>query len=295
MNRFWSRHVGPLIRAIAPARLCAIGAGDALAIQHLLDHARQTGGHVDIVEPRPTAPLYAALAAHGDTSHSLHVASGAAALPAPAAPDVMLIDGDPNWHAVSADLAQLRAPGGAAAMPVVLVHGSGWPHGRRDGYVDPAGLDETRRKPHAYLGMLPGVAELVEDGVGGDIANALAEGGPANGVLTAIEDFVAAHHDIHLWTLPFWGGLAILVPHARLTPGLAVTIEGFYAGEGLLDTCRALDADLARARAETLVERRLLERRSDALVRARRLLAERADRIAALEIELAAALATSRG
>lgn len=293
MERLWSHHVGPLIREIAPARICQIGAGDGWTTRHLLDHARRTGGHVEIVEPRPSAALRALLAASDPMAHTLHEATDRDAIPHFAPCDVVLLDGDPNWQTVTAALSRLEAHAGAAAMPVVLVHGAGWPYARRDGYSDPTALGEPR--PHAYRGMLPGLAELVDAGVGGERANALEEGGPANGVLTAVEDFVAPRRGVHLWVLPLFGGLAIIVPQRRLTPGLVLAIDGFYTGEAMLGTAQALEADCARAQAQTLVERRRLDARTDALVRARRLLTERAGRIAALEAELAGRRATSPG
>jgi hypothetical protein len=155
-------------------------------------------------------------------------------------------------------------------------------------YYNPDDFTEHERHPFAYKGVLPGIAELVEDGMNGILANAVIEGGPENGVLTAIEDFVGAHDRIHLWTLPFFNGLGIIVPEERLTPSLRELIEGFYSSSAMMEACQAVEADGMRARAETLTERKRLQRRTEALARAKVILERQDRKIADLEHELAA-------
>ena len=70
-----------------------------------------------------------------------------------------------------------------------------WPYGRRDLYYQPDTIPAEFRHPFAEKGIVRGQSRLAE--VGGlnsrNYQNALEEGGPKNGVLTAIEDFLALH------------------------------------------------------------------------------------------------------
>lgn len=289
MNRFWNRYTGPLLREIAPARIIEIGADLGWNTRHLLQWSREVGAALDIVDTKPSEPLLTLLEEHGGDRVALHVAKSLDAIPALPTADVVMLDGDHNWRTVYAELSLFwscsRRQGDA--MPIVIAHDCAWPYARRDMYYNPDDFAENERHPFAYKGMLPGVLELVEDGMNGELANALVEGGPENGVLTAIEDFRDAHDGIHLWTLPFFNGLGIIVPTERLTESLRHLIESFYTGAAMLEACRAVEADGMRARAETLAERRRLQRRTDALLRARELLEKQARRIAELEREVA--------
>ena len=65
---------------------------------------------------------------------------------------------------------------------------------------------------------MPGRANLQGDrGLNPDLANATDEGGPRNGVMTAIEDFVeAANEPLEVTVLPVLHGLALVCPRSRL-------------------------------------------------------------------------------
>lgn len=295
MNRFWNRYTGPIIREAMPRRIVEIGADLGWNTQHLLAHCRETGTFLDIIDPVPSASLRTIMADYGAQEYALHVAKSVDAIPTLTPPDIVMLDGDHNWRTVYTELSQFWAWSHRhdRVMPIILAHDCAWPYARRDMYYNPDDFREAERHPFAYMGILPGVSELVEEGMNGTLANALVEGGPENGVLTAIEDFIDAHDGLHFWTLPFFNGLGIIVPEARLTAGLRGLIEGFYASDALLEACQAIEADGMRARAEALTERRRLQRRTEALVRARALLEEKDRRIAALEEHIAALQAQS--
>ena len=288
MNRFWTRFTGPLITLVRPRRILEIGAEAGLDTRHLLAFCRESGCHLDIVETVPSTELQALLADHADVA-TLHVGKSLDISPTIPSPDVVMLDGDHNWRTVYSELTSFRsrAQQDGRPLPIVLAHDCAWPYARRDMYYNPADFPESQRKPYAYKGIRPGVAELDDDGMNAWYANAIVEGGPENGVLTGIEDFVAASTGIQLWTLPFFNGLGIIVPDARMTPELRAMIDSFYSTESLLETCRALEEDGMNARCLIYEERRKLEQRTDALERARRLLADRAARIAELEATLA--------
>lgn len=289
MNRFWDRYTGPLIQELAPRRIVEIGADHAWNTKHLLGYCRQTGAFLDIIDTVPSAELMRTVGDYGPQHYSLHAAMSVNVILQLEPCDVVMLDGDHNWRTVYTELSQfwLSAHRQGKAMPVVLAHDCAWPYARRDMYYNPEDFLENERHPYAYKGMLPGISELVDEGMNGTLANALFEGGPENGVLTAIEDFVEAHDGIRLWTLPFHNGLGIIVPEARLTEGLLGLVESFYTSEALLLACQEVEAFGMRTRAEMVTERTKLVRRTEALVRARALLEAKDLRIAELEAELA--------
>ena len=73
----------------------------------------------------------------------------------------------------------------------MMFHDVAWPHARRDTYYVPERIPEEHRQPLAHevylVAIEPGVSE---DGGLAFIWAAEREGGPRNGTLTAIEDFV---------------------------------------------------------------------------------------------------------
>jgi hypothetical protein len=108
--------------------------------------------------------------------------------------DCILIDGDHNWYTVFNELRLIRElplvrPGG-----FIFLHDVGWPYGRRDLYYQPDTIPAEFRHPFAQKGMIRGQSELAEvGGFNSHYNNALREGGPKNGVLASIEDFLAQH------------------------------------------------------------------------------------------------------
>jgi hypothetical protein len=110
--------------------------------------------------------------------------------------------------AVAAKAAADRAP-----FPLTFFHDIHWPYGRRDLYYDPTSIPREYLHPYARQGILPGQRQLVAaGGVNGHLANAVVEGGPRNGVLTAIEDFMeGAPERLNLTQVRGLHGLGILV------------------------------------------------------------------------------------
>lgn len=130
--------------------------------------------------------------------------------------DCAIVDGDHNWYTVFHELEGLRPmlnPRG-----VILLHDVEWPYARRDMYYDPARVPPEFRLPHARRGIVEGQSALAPEGTpkkkakNRHLFNALEEGGPRNGVLTAVEDFMAAHADEgwRLKIVPSHNGCGIL-------------------------------------------------------------------------------------
>jgi hypothetical protein len=122
-----------------------------------------------------------------------------------------VIDGDHNYHTVSEELRLIAERAGSAKLPLLLFHDVAWPHARRDDYFDPELIPDDRRHPTvgAGAGIFPGDSGQRADGVPYP-KSAAHEGGPRNGVLTAVEDFVADREDLRLVVVPAFFGLGVV-------------------------------------------------------------------------------------
>jgi hypothetical protein len=287
MNRFWTRFIKPLVETVAPRRMMEIGADSGWNTQRLLDYCRESGCRLEIVDPAPRPALHEVMARF-DTEYRYHPLKSLEAIALIAPVDLVLLDGDHNWYTVYNELLLIfrRAAETGTPPPIVLFHDVAWPYARRDMYYDPLDFDPATRHPYAYRGMVPGRSELTDTGFNGVLANALHEGGPRNGVLTAIEDFQAGSGlDISFYRLPFFNGLGILVPAIRMTPTLQALIDGFFAAPSLLETCVALEEDAMRVRADLAAHQIRLTQRTDALMRARSLIAALREELKSLKPE----------
>jgi Macrocin-O-methyltransferase (TylF)/Methyltransferase domain len=151
--------------------------------------------------------------------------------------DVALIDGDHNWYTVFTELNLLAdvARRAGAPMPVMVLHDVGWPYGRRDLYYDPSNIPAEHRQPWRREGIRRGERRLVVGGLNSNLANAELEGGARNGVMTAVDDFVAAPGEaLRLVVLPVLFGLAIVVAEDRLVaqPALAAELDRLESAGG---------------------------------------------------------------
>ena len=95
--------------------------------------------------------------------------------------------------------------------------------------------------------MIPGQSELSDEGgLNPDVHNAEHEGGPRNGVLTAIEDVIAeAEGALQITVLPVLYGLGIVVPVSRLDrhPGLREWLGRWETPDGWADLVRIAEAE----------------------------------------------------
>jgi hypothetical protein len=182
-------------------------AGDLTRV--LVAWAAGAGAHVQAIDPAPQPGLEQL----AEQCHELELirSTGLEALPRIEPPDAIVIDGDHNYYTVSAEL---RIIGGrtdaGGTLPLLLFHDVLWPHGRRDDYFDVDQIPAESRHPVAGEGngIEPGDAGTTPGGLPYP-HSAAREGGPRNGVLTAIEDFVAERDEIRLAIVPAFFGFAV--------------------------------------------------------------------------------------
>jgi hypothetical protein len=133
------------------------------------------------------------------------------ALPRIPLPDVVVVDGDHNYWTVSEELRLIAERAAGAELPLLLFHDVSWPHARRDDYFDAAQIPAEHRHPQIgdAGGIFPGDPGVRPAGLP-YARSAAQEGGPGNGVLTAVEDFVAARDGLRLVVVPSFFGFGVV-------------------------------------------------------------------------------------
>lgn len=126
-----------------------------------------------------------------------------------AIPDVLIIDGDHNYYTVTEELRRAAAARDGLP-PLLLVHDVCWPHARRDDYFDPEQIPAEHRQPVVQGGTLYPGHEGIWPGALPFRWAAAREGGARNGVLTAVEDFVAERPELVLAVVPTFFGLGVV-------------------------------------------------------------------------------------
>lgn len=183
-------------------------AGDLTAL--LIDWGSAHGARTVAIDPAPQPELASLADRHPDLE--LIEALSLEALTKIELPDAVILDGDHNYYTVSQELRVIaaQADGRSRALPLVMLHDVGWPHARRDTYHVPDQIPAEHRQPLVKGPRLyPGIAGVHTGGLPYHWA-ASSEGGPRNGLLTAAEDFVAAHDGLRLAVVPAFFGLGVI-------------------------------------------------------------------------------------
>jgi hypothetical protein len=194
----------PCLDAVGARTVYEVGAlaGDLTSV--LAQWAAGAGAGVVAIDPAPGADL---VRLADDRPHvELVRRTSLDALPELPPPDAVVLDGDHNHFTVSGELAALEAAADGT-LPLVLLHDVCWPHGRRDDYFAPEQIPADRRHPVAPEGegLVPGDPGTRPDGLPYP-RSAAREGGPGNGVLTAVEDFAADRPELQVAVVPAFFG-----------------------------------------------------------------------------------------
>jgi O-antigen biosynthesis protein len=235
MRQFVRHFVIPTARTSRWTSFCEIGASMGRSTDEVLKLPNVSYSIVDPCFDTDLSQKYA-----GDARVTVHKSNSLDVLPNMERTfDCILIDGDHNWYTVFNELRLIRErnllrPGG-----MVFFHDVGWPYGRRDMYYQPDTIPVEYRQRYEHKGisrqnqlvshaafkqlrtaireggpseqMLVAVGQDAAEPVNGHLCNAVQYGGPRNGVLTAIEDFIAEHPlDYSFCTVRVQCGLGIL-------------------------------------------------------------------------------------
>jgi len=193
MAEFWPIIQPCLVRAEVTT-VVEIGAEFGGMSNKLAEHCAAAGGLLTSIDPSPKEE-FITWAKGNDAVR--HVASPSLeALPQLHAADAWVIDGDHNYYTVYSELRAIDATCHRDGQPLLaFLHDISWPCARRDFYYAPDRIPADHRHPHSFeAGVTIDNAEAIPHrglrGMG-QFAVALHEGGPRNGVLTAVEDFIA--------------------------------------------------------------------------------------------------------
>lgn len=192
--------VTDLLVAVRPKTVLEIGVGDGYFSKVLEKCCTGIGAALTSVDPKPAHTHVGTVA---EKSLAFLETCGARY-------DVAIIDGDHNYYTVKHELELLYQ---LNPDTIFVLHDVGWPCARRDMYYAPADIPIDYRHEHSWmLGADPRHEELVPWGFRGEgqFAMALKQGGPRNGVLTAVEDFLQDYCGFELHVLPSVFGLGIL-------------------------------------------------------------------------------------
>jgi len=219
MRTFVRHYIAPLARVCRWKYVCEIGARTGTSTNYLVKLPLQSHTIIDPCLDEDLEAKYAGNSrVHVVKKNSLDALAPGGGIASDTGFDAILIDGDHNWYTVFNELRLIRErallrPGG-----YIFLHDVDWPYGRRDLYYQPDTIPAEFRHSFAEKGIVRGQSRLVE--VGGlnshNYLNAFEEGGPKNGVLTAIEDFLALHPgDYRFFMIRYQWGLGVLQLRAR--------------------------------------------------------------------------------
>jgi hypothetical protein len=194
--------------------------------------------------------------------------------------DVVLIDGDHNWYTVFNELRLIeeRCKELSRPFPFVMLHDIGWPYGRRDLYYDPGTIPKEHRQLYERKGMHPkSTGLLAQAGLNRQLHNALSEGEPRSGVLTAVEDFmVETELQFELLKIPGLNGFGLLFRSTLKEQNKALT--RFLSTLDLPESVAQHIEEVERARIDTQIKlseaNRLLQETRRQLQQTRREIAD---------------------
>ena len=209
----WGTSMAQLVEILLPC-LDAAGARSVVEVgafagdltRVLVQWAERTGTRITAIDPAPRDGLTRLDEERPELE--LIRETSLAALPNIAAADAVIIDGDHNYFTVTEELRLIAERG---ELPLLMLHDVCWPHGRRDDYFAPELIPDRFRQPLAGDGggLFPGEPGLHPSGLPYP-RSAAGEGGPRNGVLTAVEDFVGARDGLRLAVVPAFFGLGVV-------------------------------------------------------------------------------------
>lgn len=207
----------PALAAADAKEIVEVGAEFGGMTQLLAGFAEAGGGRLTSIDPAPKQEFIDWAEAHPSVRHVPQLSL--AAIPEQRGVDAWIVDGDHNWYTVYHECHAIAAAARRDGKPLlVFFHDVGWPWARRDLYYAPDQIPAEFRRPFSFEGgVVPGDPGLLPNrgfrGCG-QFAAALREGGPRNGVLTGIEDFLRdeseAGRDYGFAEVPAVFGLGVL-------------------------------------------------------------------------------------
>ena len=226
----------PCLDAVKARSVVEVGAYAGALTALLLEWAQGAGARVVAIDPLPQPELLDLAERSPDLE--LVRETSLEALGHVDLPDVVIVDGDHNYWTVSEELRAIAGRAGES-LPLLLFHDVAWPHGRRDAYYQPELIPDEHRQPiKEGGGLFPGDPGT-QPGALPYRWPASREGGPRNGVLTAVEDFVAAREGLRLAVVPAFFGFGAVWPTSAPWAGAVAEILDPWDRNPLLERLEA--------------------------------------------------------
>ena len=209
---FWPDVVRPLLAATKSKQLLEVGADQGQHTRLLMTYCQQVGGRLTVVEPF-VSPALEQIIGTSSAVTLLPQKSHQALEEFAGSVDAVMLEGDLNYATVLRDLTQVQriAKRSNGAFPLVFFKNSSWPYAHRDMYYDPEDADPKDVHGRERSGMTPWSLGLVAGKLNSPFWNAEREGGARNGVLSAVNDFVAnSTESLSIFRIPYNFGLGIL-------------------------------------------------------------------------------------
>lgn len=256
MRYAWDTFLAPLVDILKPKRLVEVGAYLGDGTHRILEYCRPNGGFVHVIDPLAQEPdlrqqqqgIFDGLARDNPEHFKFHCARSVPLLDELGPYDMILIDGDHNWYTVIEELRAVeRMALSHGIVPLIALDDIGWPHGRRDAYFAPEVVPAEYRHPYRQCGIVPGQSAMVEGGAPfSDFLHAEHEGGPRNGVRTAVEDFLQETTlDLAYREIPLRSGTTVLVPRDDTPTGALVRnwLDAWSFGESQMAALWKMSAE----------------------------------------------------
>ncbi len=185
--------------------------------QVLADYCGSKQGMLHCVDPEPREGFAEWVASSSAAIH--HPAPSLEMIDQLEDIDAWVVDGDHNYFTVSRELGAIDAVCRRDEKPLLaFLHDVSWPCARRDMYYAPDRIPEGERHDYSYDHgvVLENNVAVPKRGFkgNGEFAVALEAGGPRNGVLTAVEDFIAEadseHRPLYYVHVPAVFGLGVI-------------------------------------------------------------------------------------
>ncbi len=215
--------------AVHARSITEVGAFMGELTRLLLHWADESGATVTAIDVTPPADLAELGPAHDNLQIVAELSLDA--LEHTPLTDVFILDSDHNYYTLSHELEVIsrRVAAEEHPFPLLLLHDVRWPHGRRDDYYVPDRIPAEHRQPLATAGLHPDEPGTRYGGLPCDNP-AAREGGARNGVMTAIEDFMADRPGLRLVTVPAFFGLGVMWdttgPHDAALTELLEPLDG---------------------------------------------------------------------
>jgi len=175
------------------SRIVEVGAEFGGMSQRLAEFAGRYGGRLTSIDPAPKPEFLTWVRNHEHVEH-LPLTS-LEAIPTLSDVQAWVIDGDHNYYSVYHEVKGIDAVCRRDGQPLLaFFHDVGWPCARRDFYYAPEQIPAAWRHPYDFDAGVHIDTDQMLPGRGfrgmGQFAWATHQGGPRNGVLTAIEDAI---------------------------------------------------------------------------------------------------------